>query len=421
MPWKNQSGGSGGGGPWSGNGGGRGPWGAGGGNGGGRRPGGGGGGRGQPPNFEDMIRRGQDGVRRVMPGGVGSPKGLALIALLVIAIWMATGFYRVDPKEAGVELVFGEVVNVTAQGLHWNWPSPIGETEKPKITEISKTNVGFVQLGDSRRTEEQESLMLTGDENIVDIKVVVHWRIDARPVTRKVDGSDVTTQPGIRNFLFNIRSPEKTLKDATESAIREIVGKTPFEEIRTEGRLKIEGDAKLLIQGILNEYGAGIEVARVQLLGADPPDNVLPAFRDVQAARADRDKMINEATAYQKRILERANGRADQVTRAAEAFKQERIQMAQGETSRFLALLHEYEASKDITRKRIYISTMQDILKSMEKIIVDQGSSQGVVSYLPLNELIKQRGTAKTGPDDAGSSGTGQNLDRPAADASRSQ
>ena len=368
-----------------------------------------------------MIRRGQDGVRRVMPGGVGSPKGLALIALLVIAIWMATGFYRIDPKEAGVELVFGEVVNVTAQGLHWNWPSPIGETEKPKITEISKTNVGFVQLADSRRTEEQESLMLTGDENIVDIKVVVHWRIDARPVTRKVDGIDVTTQPGIRNFLFNIRSPEKTLKDATESAIREIVGKTPFEEIRTEGRLKIEGDAKLLIQGILNEYGAGIEVARVQLLGADPPDNVLPAFRDVQAARADRDKMINEATAYQKRILERANGRADQVTRAAEAFKQERIQMAQGETSRFLALLHEYEASKDITRKRIYISTMQDILKSMDKIIVDQGSSQGVVSYLPLNELIKQRGTAKTGPDDAGSSGTGQNLDRPAADASRSQ
>jgi membrane protease subunit HflK len=419
MPWKNQSGGSGGGGPWGGNGGGRGPWNTG--DGGGRRPGGGGGGRGgPPPNFEDMIRRGQDGVRRVMPGGVGSPKGLALIALLVVAIWMATGFYRVDPKEAGVELVFGEVVNVSAQGLHWNWPSPIGETEKPKITEISKTNVGFVQLGDSRRTEEQESLMLTGDENIVDIKVVVHWRIDARPVTRKVDGIDVTTQPGIRNFLFNIRNPEKTLKDATESAIREIVGKTPFEEIRTEGRLKIEGDAKLLIQGILNEYGAGIEVARVQLLGADPPDKVLPAFRDVQAARADRDKMINEATAYQKRILERANGRADQVTRAAEAFKQERIQIAQGETSRFLALLHEYEAAKDITRTRIYISTMQDILKSMEKIIVDQSGSQGVVPYLPLDELIKQRGTPRTEGGD-GTPGTGATVGRPEADASRSQ
>ncbi len=416
MPWKNQSGGSGGGGPWGGNGGGGGPWGSGPGNQGGRRGGGRGGGRGQPPNFEDMIRRGQDGVRRVMPGGVGSPKGLGLIALLVIAIWMATGFYRVDPKEAGVELVFGEVVHVSAQGLHWNWPSPIGETEKPKITEISKTNVGFVQLGDSRRTEEQESLMLTGDENIVDIKVVVHWRIDARPVTE----NDITTQPGIRNFLFNIRNPEKTLKDATESAIREIVGKTPFEEIRTEGRLKIEGDAKLLIQGILNEYGAGIEVARVQLLGADPPDKVLPAFRDVQAARADRDKLINEATAYQKRILERANGRADQVTRAAEAFKQERIQIAQGETSRFLALLHEYEASKDITRKRIYISTMQNILKSMEKIIVDQTGNQGVVPYLPLDELIKQRGTARNEDGDA-TPGTGATVGRPEADASRSQ
>ncbi|MXW93133.1 MAG: FtsH protease activity modulator HflK [Rhodospirillaceae bacterium] len=367
-----------------------------------------------------MLRRGQDGVRRVMPGGVGTPKGIALIALLVVAIWMATGFYRVDPKEAGVELVFGEVVHVSAQGLHWNWPSPIGETEKPKITEISKTNVGFIQLGESRRTEEQESLMLTGDENIVDIKVVVHWRIDARPVTRTVDGAEITSQPGIRNYLFNIRNPEKTLKDATESAIREIVGKTPFEEIRTEGRLKIEGDAKLLIQGILNEYGAGIEVVRVQLLGADPPDKVLDAFRDVQAARADRDTMINEATAYQKRILERANGRADQITRAAEAFKQERIQIAQGETSRFLALLREYEASKDITRKRIYISTMQNILKSMEKIIVDQNGDQGVVPYLPLDELMKQRGTPRN-EDGEATPGTGATVGRPEADASRSQ
>jgi len=262
--------------------------------------------------------------------------------------------------------------------------------------------------------------MLTGDENIVDIKVVVHWRIDARPVTRTVDGAEITTQPGIRNYLFNIRNPEKTLKDATESAIREIVGKTPFEEIRTEGRLKIEGDAKLLIQGILNEYGAGIEVVRVQLLGADPPDKVLDAFRDVQAARADRDKMINEATAYQKRILERANGRADQITRAAEAFKQERIQIAEGETSRFLALLLEYEAAKDITRKRIYISTMQNILKSMEKIIVDQSGSQGVVPYLPLDELIKQRGTPSNEDGDV-APGTGPTLRQPEADASRSQ
>ena len=432
MPWKNQSGGSGGQGPWgSGN---RGPWNNGSGGSGGRRGGDGRGGRGggsgggsgggwggQPPNFEDMIRRGQDGVRRMMPGGVDSPKGIALIALLVVAIWMATGFYRVDPKEAGVELVFGEVVNVTAQGLQWNWPAPIGETEKPKITEISKTNVGFVDLGGARRTEERESLMLTGDENIVDIKVVVHWRIDARPVSRQVNGQEVTTQPGIRNYLFNIRNPEKTIKDATESAIREIVGKTPFEEIRTEGRLKIEGDARVLIQRILAEYGAGIEVVRVQLLGADPPDKVLDAFRDVQAARADRDKMINEATAYQKRILERARGRADQVTRAAEAFKQERIQIAQGETSRFLALLREYEAAKDITRKRIYVSTMQDILSRMDKIIVDQAGSQGVVPYLPLNELMRQRSAPNAEPGSDGPSGTGTTIGRPAADASRSQ
>ncbi len=411
MPWNNQTGGSGGQGPWGGNGGGKGPW----------NNGSGGRGGGQPPNFEDMIRRGQDGVRKVMPGGLGSPKGIAIIAVLVVAIWMATGFYRVDPKEAGVELVFGKVVNISSQGLHWNWPSPIGETEKPKITEISKTNIGFSDIGGGRNTIEQESLMLTGDENIVDVKVVVHWRIDARPVTNTVDGKEVTTQPGIRNYLFNIRNPEKTIKDATESAIREIVGKTPFEEIRTEGRLKIEGDAKLLIQRILDEYGAGIEVVRVQLLGADPPAKVLDAFRDVQAARADRDKMINEATAYQKRVVERARGQADRITRAAEAFKQERIQIAEGETSRFRAILKEYSAAEDITRKRIYMATMQDILKDMDKIIIDQDGRQGVVPYLPLNELMKKRGTAK--PDDGvdDPSSTDPTLRRPAADASRSQ
>jgi len=420
MPWNNQTGGSGGQGPWGNNGGGKGPWNNGSGGSGGRGSGGGRGG-GQPPNFEDMIRRGQDGVRRVMPGGFGTPKGIAIIAVLVVAIWLATGFYRVDPKEAGVELVFGKVVHISSQGLHWNWPAPIGETEKPKITEISKTNVGFSDIGGGRNTIEQESLMLTGDENIVDVKVVVHWRIDARPVTKKVNGQDVTTQPGIRNYLFNIRNPEKTIKDATESAIREIVGKTPFEEIRTEGRLKIEGDAKTLIQRILDEYGAGIEVVRVQLLGADPPAKVLDAFRDVQAARADRDKMINEATAYQKRVVERARGQADRVTRAAEAFKQERIQIAQGETSRFLAILKEYLAAKDITRKRIYITTMQDILKDMDKIIVDQNGRQGVVPYLPLNELMKKRGTAKPAEGGDDSSKTDPTLRRPAADASRSQ
>lgn len=420
MPWNNQTGGSGGQGPWGSNGGGKGPWNSGSGGSGG--PGGSGGRGGPPPNFEDMIRRGQDGVKKVMPGGVGSPKGIALIAILVVAIWMATGFYRVDPKEAGVELVFGKVVNVTSQGLHWNWPAPIGETEKPKVTEISKTNVGFAGANDSGQTVQQESLMLTGDENIVDVKVVVHWRIDSRPVTKEVDGQEVTTTPGIRDYLFNIRNPEKTIKDATESAIREIVGKTPFEEIRTEGRIKIEVDAKKLIQQILDSYGAGIEVVRVQLLGADPPAKVLDAFRDVQAARADRDKKINEATAIQKKRLEAARGRADQVTRAAQAFKQEKIEAARGETSRFLAVLKEYSTAKDITRKRIYIATMQGILQNMDKIIVDQKGGQGVVPYLPLDQLMKQRGTAKTdassGSDSTGSDAT---VRRPAADASRGQ
>ncbi len=399
MPWKNQTGGDKGGGPWgSGNGGDNGPWNQGPRRGGGGRRGGGS----QPPNFEDMIRRGQDNFRRFLPGGFGSGMGIALIAFVVVAIWLATGFYTVKPEQAGVELVFGKVTNVTDQGLHWNWPAPIGEVEKPNVTVERRTHVGLVQIGpDAReavRRVPRESLMLTGDENIIDIQVVVFWKIDLRPTTEKVDGRDVAMTPGIRKYLFNIRNPEKTVKDATEAAMREIVGKNEFENIRTTGRVAIEQEALKIIQRILDEYGAGVQILRVQLQAVDPPQKVVSAFRDVQAARADRENMINKANEYLNRVVQEAEGEAERIVRAAEAYKEERIAIASGETRRFLSIFNEYKTAKEITRTRIYVETMRDVLKGMDKVIINKTGGTGVVPYLPLNELMKKKNTTTASP-----------------------
>jgi membrane protease subunit HflK len=388
MPWKNQTGGDKGGGPWgSGNGGGNGPWGQ------GPRRGGRRGGS-QPPNFEEMIRRGQDNVRRVLPGGFGSGRGIALIAIVIVLIWLATGFYQVKPEQAGVELVFGRVTNTTGQGLHWNWPAPIGEVEKPNVTVERRTYIGFVPLGTSSsagiRKIPRESLMLTGDENIIDIQAVVFWKIDLRPKTKIVDGKKVTTTPGIYDFLFNIRNPEKTVKDVTEAAMREIVGKNEFENIRTTGRVAIQQEALKNIQSILDEYGAGVRVLRVQLQSIDPPQKVVGAFRDVQAARADKENVINKATEYLNRVVQEAEGEAERIVRAAEAYKQERIALATGETRRFLAIYKEYKADENITRTRIYVDTMRHVLKGMDKIIIDKNGRNGVVPYLPLDQLLKK-------------------------------
>jgi modulator of FtsH protease HflK len=384
MLWNNEI--SGGKGPWgsNGNGGGQGPW-----SGGSGRGSGGGGPQG--PNFEDMIRRGQNKMKGVLPGGLGSPRGIGLIALIAILIWMLTGIYQIKPQESGVVLVFGKVTDITGQGLHWNWPSPIGEVEKPNVTRQRVTTAGYRDIRGGQTKITQESEMLTGDENIIDVRVAVYWKIDLRPKVAKVDGKDVTSTPGIRNFLFNIRNPQKTVKDATESALREIVGKNEFESIRTTGRGKIEAEATKLIQQIVDRYGAGVHIQRVQLLGIDPPSSVLDEFRDVQAARADKEKTINEAQAYKNRILQQAQGEAERLVRAAEAFKQERVAIARGDASRFNAIFKEYNAAKEITRTRIYIETMRDVLKDMDKILIDGKRGSGVVPYLPLNELMKKR------------------------------
>ncbi len=385
MPWKDQSGS---GGPWGGSGGGgnggkpRGPWGGGSGPG-GRGPFGGG-----PPKFEDMLRRGGDRMKGMMPGGFGSPRGITIIALIAVFIWLMTGWYRINPNEAGVETVFGRMTALTGQGLHWNWPAPIGGVQKPNVTAIRQTAVGFLSTGGragQTRSLEKESLMLTGDENIIDIQATILWQVDFEPRAITQGGQLREASVGIRNFVFAIRRPEQTVKDAAEAALREIVGRRDFEVIRTSARAEIEEEAKKHIQEILDLYNTGVRITGVQLQKIDPPAKVLDAFRDVQAARANREQLINEAQAYRNKEVQQAEGNAERIIRAGEAYKAERIAIAEGESRRFLSVFEQYKTAKDITRQRIYLETMRDLLMKMDKVLLDKNS--GVVPYLPLDAL----------------------------------
>jgi membrane protease subunit HflK len=366
MPWSNQGGG------WQG-GGGQGPWGG--------RPGGGGQ---QPPDLEELLRRSQEKVKRLFPGGGGggiggSRRGLVLIPLVLLAIWLASGFYRVQPDEQGVVLRFGQWVKTTEPGLNWHLPSPIETVFTPKVTRVNRVEVGFrgaaeLGRGGSSRDVPNESLMLTGDENIVDINFVLLWQI-------KDAGQ----------YLFNVRDPEATVKAVAESVMREIIGKTPIVEATTEGRGAIELAAREQTQQILDEYGAGILVNQVQLQKVDPPSEVIDAFRDVQRAQADRERAQNEAEAFANDILPRARGEAERLVQEAQAYRQEVVARAQGDAQRFVAVYDEYVKARDVTTKRIYLETMEDVLRDMNKVVIDRSASgSGVVPYLPLPELERR-------------------------------
>ncbi len=377
MPWSNQGGG-----------GGQGPWGG--------RPGGGG----QPPNFDEILRKGQDRFKGLMPGGVGSARGIILVVVAAILIWLGTGFYRVQPDEQGVELIFGKWVDTTAPGLNYNLPSPIGLVYTPKVTAVNQIEVGFRRIGEGRRGAtrdvDAESLMLTGDENIIDVQFVVFWKIDTRLRKVMVDGEEREVQDGVQKFLFNIRRPEQTVKDAAESAMREIAGKSDFEFMRTRGRAEVATETQDLIQNILDDYGAGIEVTNVQTQNVDPPGNVLDAFRDVQAARADKERMVNEANAYSNEVVERAEGEFQRIVRASEAYKEETVAKSEGAASRFLAVFEQYKNQRDVTTQRIYLETMREVMSGMDKVLIDNSKGgSGVLPYLPLDEL--SRGGKKTG------------------------
>lgn len=384
MPWSNQSGG---GGPWKGGGNNGGPWGGGGGGnnngpwGGGPNRGGGGGGN--PPDLEELLKKTQDRMKTVLPGGGGGGIGFAGV-LIVIGIgivgWLATGIYTVDEGERGVELVLGDVVGLTSPGLNYNLPYPIGEVYKPAVELQRETTVGvdetFSTSGAVRaRDIPEESLMLTGDENIVDVGFKVLWRIK-------------NTTDGVTDYLFNIQEPAATVKAVAESAMREVVGSSNIDAILTENRVSIQNDVATLMQSTLDSYRAGVEIAEVQMQRVDPPAQVIEAFRDVQAARADQERIRNEAEAYANRIVPEARGQAARVLEQANGYKDQTIAEATGQSQRFSKIYEQYEKAPDVTRERLYLETLEKVLGSNNKIIIDSDTSgSGVLPFLPLNEL----------------------------------
>jgi len=364
MPWSDQGGSDGSGG------GNRGPWGQG--------PAGGG----QPPDLEEILKKGQDRLRQALPGGSLGGKGIAIGVLILAAIWAASGFYRVEPDEQGVVMRFGKFVNTTQPGLNYHMPFPIESALTPKVLFVNKVEVGMRGgVADARgragavRDVPEESLMLTGDENIVDVDFIVFWVIK--------DASE---------FLFNIQNPAETVKAVAESSMREIVGASEIQPLLTEDRQKTETEVLEVMQSTLDDYKAGIEITQVQLQKVDPPNAVIDSFRDVQAARADQVRLRNEAEAYANRVVPESRGQAAVILEAANAYKESTIAEARGQAARFISIYNEYEKAPELTRERMFLETMEGVFGGMDKVIIDQSSGgTGVVPYLPLNELTRSR------------------------------
>jgi membrane protease subunit HflK len=340
---------------------------------------GGGSGTNQPPSIDDIIRNLQKTINKFTGGkktGGGKPFLLGLIIILIL--WALSGLYRVLPDEQGVVLRFGKFVKTTQPGLNYHLPLPIERALTPKVTKVNRIDVGFRPASDTGRSSgvgnvPEESLMLTGDENIVDINYSVFWVI-------KDAGK----------FLFNIQSPVETVKATSETAMREVIAKSPIQSILTEGRSQIEVEVQEITQKILDEYGSGIQITQVQTQQADPPSQVIDAFRDVQAARADRERSKNEAEAYANDVIPRARGEAEKILQEAEAYKKQVVAAAEGEASRFLAIYSEYKNAKQVTQERMYLETMEKVLADIDKVIIDKNSGSGVVPYLALPELKKK-------------------------------
>jgi len=374
MAWTNNTGG----GPWSG----------------GNRPGGpwgqsGGPGLPQGPDLEALLRKAQEGVKRVLPGGMGSGKAMGFIAAGLVGLWLLSGFYNVREGQAGVVLRFGEFVKMTPPGLNYALPAPIDRVILAPVEQRNQIEIGFSSSPTARARGPrgadviEESLMLTGDENIIDIDFLVVWKIN----NQQVD-----------HFLFNIRNPEGTVKSAAESAMREVIGRTPLQPALTEARANIEADVLRRTQAILDQYRAGIQIIQIQLQKVDPPAAVIDAFRDVQRANADRERTRNEAESFRNDIIPRARGEAERLVQEAEAFREGQVARATGEAQRFVSVHTAYRQAEDVTKIRMYLETMEDILKSNGMIVVDE-RLQGVVPFLnlpgaPARTAVPTPGTA---------------------------
>jgi membrane protease subunit HflK len=367
MPWSNQSGG-----PWgqrgSGSGGGGGPWGAG--------PQGGGGG-GQPPDLEQILRRSQDRLKDFIPGGSMGGRGILLIALLALAGWLLFGFYTVRPDQVGINLVFGRYTGKTGEGLRYNWPYPIGSVVKPSVTAVNIVQVGYRAAGPQGRARDvpEESLMLTGDENIIDIDFDVQWAVNPARA---------------EDYVFNIQNPEGTIKAVAESAMREVMGRRQIQAVLTTEQTSVAQEVLQIMQNTLDAYAAGVVVRLVQLQSAAPPAQVRESFYDVNAAQQDQVRVQNEAETYASRVVPEARGEAARIVQEAEAYRNRVIAEASGQASRFSQVYDEYRRAPEVIRQRIFIETMERVLAGTDKILLDQ-TGQGVVPYLPLGELQQSR------------------------------
>ena len=290
---------------------------------------------------------------------------IVLIFSIALFFWLLTGIYKVNSDENAVVLYFGKYFETTTPGLHFYIPQPFGEIKKVAITRINKEEFGFSSLSNSKKTIDEESLMLTGDENIADIDFEVQWKIG-----------------NVKDYLFNIKNPQKTIRSATESVMREIIANREIDDVLANKKFEIESEAKDLLQNILNSYGSGIDIITVQLLRADPPKEVIDAFRDVQTAKADKERKINEAKSYSNDIMPKARGEAEALIQEAEAYKKAVISKAEGETARFDKIYEQYKLNREITKRRIYIETMEEVMKNNEKIIMDKNAGGNVIQLL---------------------------------------
>ena len=320
-------------------------------------------------------------TRRVMVGDqeVQIPEfnfKLMPVVLAALVIWLLTGTYMVGPDEVGIVRTFGEHTRIAQSGLNWHFPVPIETVNTPKVTEVKRVEIGFRTLRNGQyRTVEKESLMLTGDENIVDAEMILQYKIKD-PVA----------------YLFNIVEPELTVREAAEASLRTVVGRNKIDETLTTGKFTIQEETKFQLQSILDLYESGIHVVAVQLQDVSPPKEVIGAFKDVASAKEDKNRMVNQAEGYRNALIPKARGEAEAMIRAAEGFRESRIKRAEGDAAKFTTILQEYRKAKSITEKRLYLETMEKVLPGIEKIIIPDKDSGNILNLLNLNPGTEKGG-----------------------------
>jgi modulator of FtsH protease HflK len=332
----------------------------------------------QSPDLEDLLRKGGDRMKGWFPRGPQGPKAIILGLAILVATWGFSGVYKVQPDEQGVEMMFGKFVKSTEPGLHAWFPAPIGEVVTVSVTQIRQINIGTQTAEDNAkrfgqvRREADDRQILTADQNVVDADYSVFWRIAKA-----------------EDFLFNIRNPEETIRRAAESAMREVAGRSTLDQLMTDSKEALQAEMLIQLQALLDYYGAGVTITGVKLLAVDPPKQVIEAFHDVNNARQDLDRQRNEANAYRNDILPRAKGEAEKMIQDAMAYKERQVKDAQGEADRFNSVYDSYKVNADVTRERLYLEAMQDVLGRANKVVIDK-DGQGVVPYLPLPEVQKR-------------------------------